>query len=326
MRDGRCVPAGFSVIIPVYDKENHLSRCLDSVVAQSFSPIEILIVDDNSSDRSLEIAKSYEDADSRVRVFRRETPGPGGYAARNLGLREARYDWCAFLDADDEWKADHLEVAARLIQQYPDTVLVSSAWVIDDGNAPTLDGYSRSEDSGNPKHLTLDDFFQGPRPIWTGVVRAKTSFLKEVGFFDERWRHGADVEYWLRIFLKGEGAMLWAPKASAVYHTDSDNMVTAKVSQTLSPTSEFIHRLLEKETFDSGKEKKLKRLANRYQMLPFIRSVAVGGQIKPYIKNHFFSSELAFSQRGMLGAFALMPKRFSMLVATRFLEWYERTK
>ena len=310
---------GFSVIIPVRNKKNHLNRCLNSVLRQTFTRIEVLVVDDESSDGSLAIARSYQKKDDRIRIFQRDTPGPGGYAARNLGLQQASYDWCAFLDADDEWQEDHLEVTGRLIQRYPNTVLITSSWIIDDGHDQILDDYSRATNSDTPRRLTLDDYLEGPRPIWTGVVRAKTSFLREVGFFDERWRHGADTEYWFRLFLKGGGGILWVPGPTAIYHTDSDNMVTADTSQTLSPTSELIHRLLRDDTVDSYRTRKLKQFANRSQMRPFIRHAAFGNPVLPYAREHFFLRELTLQQSILIGMLTLMPKRLSKLVAGRFL-------
>lgn len=311
---------GFSIIIPVRNKESHLSRCLHSVLRQSFRKFEVLIIDDSSSDGSLAIAKLYEKSDERIHVFQRTTPGPGGYAARNLGLQNARYNWCAFLDADDEWREDHLAIADKLVQWHPEIVMVTSSWLIDNGTSQALDKYSKCTDTETPTRLTLDDYLKGPRPIWTGVVRGNTSFLKRVGFFNERWRHGADIEYWFRLFLEGEGDILWTPEPSAIYHTDSDNMVTSNTSQVSSPSSEFIHGLLEKETVEEHKAKKLKKYANRSQILPFIRKIALGCPTSSYIRKHFFTRELTIQQRMFIGILMLMPKRFASIAAKRILD------
>src|SRR5882724_6939837 len=95
-----------AVVIPLYNKGLHIRRALDSVLAQSRRPDEIIIVDDNSSDEGpAEVAKY---ADPRIRLLHRTTPGPGGYAARNLAIEHAHSEWIAFLDADDAWTFDHL--------------------------------------------------------------------------------------------------------------------------------------------------------------------------------------------------------------------------
>lgn len=96
-----------SVIIPVYNVEEYLSQCLDSVVNQTLSDIEIICVDDGSSDKSFEILQKYADKDSRIKIFKQENQGAG--AARNNGLDKATGDYLYFLDSDDYIKLNCLE-------------------------------------------------------------------------------------------------------------------------------------------------------------------------------------------------------------------------
>jgi glycosyltransferase involved in cell wall biosynthesis len=99
----------FSVIVPVYNKEKYVSRAISSILNQSFDDFELIIICDPSSDNSnLEVLKFH---DSRIKIFNREIPGPGGYAARNLGIENSNGKWIAFLDADDEWYSNHLSEA-----------------------------------------------------------------------------------------------------------------------------------------------------------------------------------------------------------------------
>ena len=98
-----------SVIIPVYNAEQHLRECLDTVVGQTLSDIEILCVDDGSTDESMSILKEYADKDPRLSVLQQENAGAG--AARNNGLRAARGDYLSFLDADDFFELTMLEKA-----------------------------------------------------------------------------------------------------------------------------------------------------------------------------------------------------------------------
>lgn len=88
-----------SVIVPVYNAEKYLRRCVDSILAQSFTDFELLLVDDGSKDGSGAICDEYADRDNRVRVFHKENGGVS--SARNLGLDNARGEWVAFCDADD---------------------------------------------------------------------------------------------------------------------------------------------------------------------------------------------------------------------------------
>ncbi len=98
-----------SVIIPVYNAEKYIVRCMDSIVGQTLQEIEIICVDDGSLDASAEILKGYARHDRRVRVISRQNAGAG--AARNQGLLEASGEYLSFLDADDFFEPDMLEKA-----------------------------------------------------------------------------------------------------------------------------------------------------------------------------------------------------------------------
>ena len=131
----------FTVIIPVHNKAKHLKRSLESVLSQTYSHFELIVVDDASTDESLNILQSY--SDPRIRIFRRKTPGAGGYAARNLGIREAKFGWVAFLDADDEWDKARLGYLAELSRNFPDAKILSSGWMeFFNDNEIYLDDYS----------------------------------------------------------------------------------------------------------------------------------------------------------------------------------------
>lgn len=95
-----------SVIVPVYKAENYLHRCIDSLLAQTFTDFELLLVDDGSPDRSGEISDEYAKKDSRIRVFHKENGGVS--SARNLGLDNAGGMWVVFVDSDDKLKPDYL--------------------------------------------------------------------------------------------------------------------------------------------------------------------------------------------------------------------------
>lgn len=96
-----------SVILPVYNVEQYLNQCMDSIVGQTLKDIEIICVDDGSTDRSLEILKKYESKDDRVKIICQQNAGAG--AARNNGLKIATGEYLSFLDSDDFFELDMLE-------------------------------------------------------------------------------------------------------------------------------------------------------------------------------------------------------------------------
>lgn len=109
-----------SVIIPLYNKEKYISRCLNSVFSQTYKNFEVIVVDDGSTDGGPDIVRRYNDP--RLRLIKQENAGPG--AARNRGIRESKAALLAFIDADDEWLPEFLEVCHDLLERHPDCMAV----------------------------------------------------------------------------------------------------------------------------------------------------------------------------------------------------------
>lgn len=95
-----------SIIVPVYNTEDYLACCIDSILRQTFTDYELLLVDDGSTDGSGAICDSYQTKDSRVRVFHQQNGGVS--SARNYGVQQAQGEWICYVDSDDEVKSDYL--------------------------------------------------------------------------------------------------------------------------------------------------------------------------------------------------------------------------
>jgi glycosyltransferase involved in cell wall biosynthesis len=229
---------GFSVVIPLYNKEPHVARAISSVLAQTLEDFEIIVVNDASTDNSeFEVQKF---GDARIRILQRGAPGPGGYAARNLGITHAQGEWVAFLDADDEWEGQHLQNVKGAITANPALEVISCGWKISDGQMTSYDAYSKMNWEKGGHYFDVLDFVRRPVPIWTSVASVKKSVLETAGGFDERWRHGADLELWLRLLLEHKALALWQPYIGATYHIDSINRVTKTQRQEYSPVTSRI--------------------------------------------------------------------------------------
>ena len=130
-----------SVIIPVYNAEKYLRQCLDSVCSQTLRNIEIICVDDGSSDSSPAILAGYAGQDPRFKLITQENSGPG--TARNNGVRNARGDYLAFIDSDDFWDPELLEKALAQAEKYGADICLYPFAVYDESTASAADsGYS----------------------------------------------------------------------------------------------------------------------------------------------------------------------------------------
>lgn len=115
-----------SVIVPVYNAERWLGRCIDSILAQTFTDFELLLVDDGSRDSSGAICDRYAAADPRVRVFHK--PNGGASSARNEGLDNARGEWITFVDSDDWIETDTIELLINKAEQEKADIVFCDFW------------------------------------------------------------------------------------------------------------------------------------------------------------------------------------------------------
>lgn len=224
----------FSVIIPVYNKEKTILRAIDSVLAQRFSDFELIVVDDSSTDRSLELIRTRQDP--RIRVIESDCPGPGGYKARNLGTREATYEWITFLDADDQWLPIHLKELDRL-RSLPNEGFLSTSWQ-DSWPDGTITRSGVSNQNGQlDQRLSIAEFLKASAsylpPVHTNTVAIRKHILKQVGGFPEhKCRRGGDVVAWLNVMLAAE-SILCSTQETAIYHRE-DSSVTLQTPPELS--------------------------------------------------------------------------------------------
>ena len=122
-----------SIIVPIYNTAQYLSRCIDSLLSQSFTDFELLLVDDGSNDGSDAICDAYAEKDGRIRVFHKENGGVS--SARNLGLDNANGEWIYFVDSDDEVLPDGLRILVDCISEKVDMVMGGFVEIDKNGNS-----------------------------------------------------------------------------------------------------------------------------------------------------------------------------------------------
>ena len=179
-----------SVIMPCFNAEKYLREAVESVLGQTYTNIELIIVDDGSTDNSIDIARSYGD---RIILVRQNNKGP--YPARNKGLMISNGKFVAFLDADDYWRADCLE-KLQLTLCNSSAVLAYCGWqnvgFEGGGGEPYI---PPDYELGNKAELFLRH--AAPWPIHAALIRR--SALEEVGGFSERYFSCMDYDLWLRM-------------------------------------------------------------------------------------------------------------------------------
>lgn len=197
-----------SVIIPTYNRQELLPRAVQSVLAQKDIPVELIVVDDGSSDATASeygAQRTAYGAETKthgknavlhtpcsVRVFRQENRGPA--AARNTGIRQAKGEWIAFLDSDDEWKPGKLKAQLRFFEEHPDYAICQTEeiWIRNGVRVNPMKKHKKYEGWIFEKCLPLC-------VVSPSAVMMRRSLFDDVGLFDESLPACEDYDLWLRI-------------------------------------------------------------------------------------------------------------------------------
>ncbi|MGE3520252.1 MAG: glycosyltransferase family 2 protein [Vicinamibacterales bacterium] len=178
---------------PAYNAAPYLAACIESVLGQSFADIEMLVVDDGSTDRTSEVLTAFAARDARVRGFR--GPNRGVSHARNVALRHARGRFVALLDADDEWDPLFLEEQLAIVRRHPDVAIVTGNALNAGGG--TIDGQPVRPWPAQPRELRFIDLIEHEDAMFImSLVRREV--FEAVGGFNEGLERSEDYELWLR--------------------------------------------------------------------------------------------------------------------------------
>ncbi len=213
-----------SVIIPVYNVQSYIAATIQSVINQTYPDWELLLVDDGSTDESIEICRQFQD--SRIKIIRQANRGVSG--ARNTGIRHAKGDYLAFLDGDDLWHQDklakhieHLNQSSRLGLSFS-----RSAFIDQKGNALGIYQMPCLQDITPGLILCRNPIGNGSVPVIRreaiDSIRYWANFYdyEEDYYFDEQLHHLEDIECWLRIAWNGIWKVEGIPEALTFYRVN----------------------------------------------------------------------------------------------------------
>lgn len=227
---------GFSVVIPTYNYGSFICEAVDSVLAQTLQPQEVIVVDDGSTDDTRQRLAVYSD---RIRYVYQNNRGVN--AARNVGIKLSRAEWIAFLDSDDAWNPRKLERVWSAHLLYPDvaawsTVSETFTREIPAATAPT------GENPIRIRRITLYDLLYGVHFSGGSAAVVRRDCFEAVGFFDEDLRGGEDFEMWCRLATRYQLAKLLEPLTYSRIHPAS---VSAQAEKMEAYHKVTLHHLFE---------------------------------------------------------------------------------
>ena len=189
----------FSVVIPLYDKEEYVAQTLKSVVGQTFQNFEVIIINDCSTDDSLNVVKTVHD--HRIKIIE-HSENKGLSASRNTGINAATHPYIAFLDADDYWDSTYLETIRNLIKEYPNESVFATHYrenfkdkfFIPKSNFPV---------SSKGKTFLVRDFFEinlGRLIVTQSCIVVHKTVFEQIGYYDENVTFAEDIDFYIRCF------------------------------------------------------------------------------------------------------------------------------
>ena len=209
--------AFYSIIIPLYNKENFIENTLKSIFSQTFTDFEIIIVNDGSTDKSEEKVKQFKD--SRIRYFTKENGGVS--TARNFGIDKSETQHITFIDADDYWFPNFLQVMFENINKYPEHK-VFSAGIESETSRKVIPAHYSILKTNECESV---DFFEASlkQPVlFTSCAVFHKSVFEKIGQFDVDIKSGQDMDLWIRIGLVYPILFSW--KILARYVDDANSL------------------------------------------------------------------------------------------------------
>lgn len=249
-----------SIVIPLFNKEMHIKDTINCVLSQTFQHFELIIVNDGSIDNSASIVSNFDD--KRIILVNQENQGVS--AARNRGVKESNYEYIAFLDADDYWTSNHLEVLVSLIVGYKqdaDVFVTNFARKYSDDRI--IENRLRSD---LPIGVIKNYFKEASKKavIHSSCVCISKGAYNKVGGFDTRMTIGEDLDLWTRLARNYNIA--YSPEVTEYYVQDSEN----NCSFTL-PAPEKIHvYYLNKEDYINSSDRKYNKSILRKRTLRYL--------------------------------------------------------
>lgn len=215
-----------SVVIPVYNNSEYIARTIESVLAQTHKPDEIIVVDDGSTDETRQKVTRYE---PKVKYIYQTNAGAS--AARNTGIKTSSGEWIAFLDGDDEWLPEYLQKQLALLERNPQLVWTTANYLrcfCNEDRKVDADEAHKADILGGKEYF--DSYFEAylnKTRGWTGTMIIKRDVFEETGFFREGQIRFNDEDMWWRIAYRFS-QIGYIAEPLAIYHMHVPDSITKK--------------------------------------------------------------------------------------------------
>ena len=263
----------FSVIIPAYNAAQYIKHSINSILNQTFSDFEILIVDDGSTDNTKEIIQTIED--KRVQYIHQRNGGVS--SARNTGIRNANGEYICFLDSDDLWKPDHLEVISNLINKYPKASVFLTGYEILLHNGDSISKVCPSVESDLQIDNMFEHMFKYGYFINTNSISCKKSAFDTVGLFEIGVKNGEDDDMWYRLFAYYSVAV--SSMVTTTYIRENSRASANRMFVDNWPFLDRVNTIMASSEVSEEKKKYLKRMLEQ-RKLSFVRHCILNGDKK----------------------------------------------
>ena len=211
-----------SVLLPVYNEFDYVDITVGSVLSQTFSDFELLLIDDSENSEMNDKLISIANSDSRIKLLKNDK-NIGLISSLNRGIREAKGKYIARIDADDIMNIDRLQMQVDFLEKNKSVVIVGSGCNIIDE-----DGKFQKYVSPILDERKIESIGCFRNPFFHPTVTIRKNILDDVGGYDPTWSHIEDMELWLRILSKGNGVNLDVPLIDYRVHSNS---VTTKFNR-----------------------------------------------------------------------------------------------
>ncbi len=302
----------YSVVIPLYNKIEYIENTLKSVLAQTFQNYEIIIVNDGSTDHSEKVIQKY--VSDKVRIITQSNQGVS--IARNIGIEHALGEYIAFLDADDMWEKNYLEIIDWLTSHYPQSDIFVTAYRVIMGG-----GKYNYSTRLTPEEGCLDSYWMTLKYpydfVWTSATVVRKSAIQKAGGFRPGEKIGQDLDLWARV-ARNNPRVAYSSEICVNYNRMAGE--NARSREKIACAKAFIRDLEEELGNPERSEEELEMIQYKYDLKKtvYVFTCILSGEKKlakeVYAKWHKTGKLRTGLLRAGLKAAMIMPKRINQFL------------